>query len=1351
MKRPILNGIGLKAIIVAFALMLFSNTGADAAYCSPSSGYFYLGYNMRINLVQFNKETILKWDTQRDKNGNIMYGYATNPAAPYAPAWRQVDANNPVIKADKDKQYDMRCYGGAGYIYSGSLQPENVSPSGSYYQDFAVYVDNDQNGKFEETERIGSSIGTYTFDCTFKVKIPKTAKAGNTTLRVVCDYYGMGGSYMTACGMYYGEVRDYAITIAGGVDAGISAITSPLPPLTEGVNTVKAMLKNYSSTSPISKVTIKWSVDGVAQTDIDWTGTLAPLAQTEVTLGDFDFVSKGSSTSYTILASTSKPNGEDDETPLNDFCPAYVLTLPVSPGIYYVGGENPDFTNLKDALEVVSKSGIKGDGAFIYYIRPGTYNGPFIMDNFQHKNNPFVFENDPEYPGVVTLTANTNANNYVFYINNIPDVTFRNLTFGVKDPSGFGSRILLVKGNANNFTFENNKLYGATDVTAALPKYSLLDMEASSMNNIKITRNSFNDGYGSLILINSPSNSSGLIIDKNTFSSFSGRAINVEGIANTVISNNTIKASTFPTTYGINVLNGSDIVNNTITGIVGTASPIGAGINVVHTTVNTPATISNNIISGSTGISGITVAGIKGGEINNNNINLLNSNLTTATSGISLTSTSSVTEKVNILENIVSIDNGSGLNINNYNTDVLKNKVVASNSGSKVNLKGLSATSSNGWILLNEIISGGEAMEIDQSNFTVAYNSSLALGTTPAMTMEVGGNKIYRNQFVNKGTGMAFAITALGTNVLEANNYYSSTGTIGTIGSTNYTNVAQLLPIDKKAVSVNPNYLDDFSLKIVELNENLVFNAPLANVNWPEGFQGAYEETTIDGRYRNGVYYVGAYTIVPVVDIYKHTKELIDCAGAKDMAIICSGKANLGSQPKYQWYKDGAELPGEVSHKLSFPNFDYPTSGIYKCRVSAPGIAKPLWSGDIPVYALTVPDISEQPKEVINAQLGGTYNFEVKAHYRGLVPPYYEHFFQWYRFTAADNKLTALPTNTKFGGTTASKLVISGLEETDICAKGDYYFVEIISQCGTIRSNPFIISQKPEVVFRDNPKDVEVCPESNVVFEAFAVAPEGYKVTYMWQKDGAGIADNAIYNGVNTPKLQIFGATNVEAGSYTCIAEIASEGISVVSSPAYLLLKAEPDAKAIGSTDFEIKRGNDVEFIVELIAGVKPLTIVWTYKGQVLKTGIWDIYNGAELLKLQLEAINENQAGEYICTLENECSTKEVKFNLTVKKWDEAGSVDVITENGYSLYTSVPNPANDLASVNYIMAKSGQVKFTLSDMSGRVIRNLYEGYAAEGMNTMEINVKALNLPAGVYFYTMTSDNFSGVRSFVIVE
>lgn len=177
--------------------------------------------------------------------------------------------------------------------------------------------------------------------------------------------------------------------------------------------------------------------------------------------------------------------------------------------------------------------------------------------------------------------------------------------------------------------------------------------------------------------------------------------------------------------------------------------------------------------------------------------------------------------------------------------------------------------------------------------------------------------------------------------------------------------------------------------------------------------------------------------------------------------------------------------------------------------------------------------------------------------------------------------------------------------------------------------------------------------------------------------------------------------------------------------------------------------GNDVAFKVELLAGTEPLTIKWTFKGELINEGVWDKFNGDKLLTLLLETVNENQAGEYICSLENECAVKDVKFNLTVTKWDEAGISDVLSENGYSLFSAIPNPTKEIASIKYIMPKAGIVKFTLSDISGRVIKNLFEGYAAEGMNQLQINVKQMDLPAGVYFYTMTSDGFSGVRPFVV--
>ncbi|MEI6090402.1 MAG: immunoglobulin domain-containing protein [bacterium] len=409
--------------------------------------------------------------------------------------------------------------------------------------------------------------------------------------------------------------------------------------------------------------------------------------------------------------------------------------------------------------------------------------------------------------------------------------------------------------------------------------------------------------------------------------------------------------------------------------------------------------------------------------------------------------------------------------------------------------------------------------------------------------------------------------------------------------------------------------------------------------------------------------------------IADYTKELISCTGSEGNFLICAADASEGTYPQYQWYKDGIEIAGETNPQLNFATFDYPVSGIYTCKVTAQGFDKVLWSGDIPVYALSLPEITDHPKEVINAQIGGTYSFEVKAHYRGKTPPYMKDSFQWYKLESGNSEPTALVDNGKFGGTTSSILTINGLSAEDICKKGEYYIVEIISQCGSVHSNPFIISQKPEVVFSEHPKDTEVCPGSDVVLEAKAIAPQGYNVTYSWKKDNAPITDNSKYNGTNTSKLQVFNTKyDDDAGYYQCTAAIPSEGIYVEGVPALLLIKAIPTAEPInGISEYTIKRGNDASFKVDFKWGAEPIAIKWTFNNEVIQEGVWDKFIGDKLLTLSLESVNENQAGEYTCSLENECAKTEVKFNLIVTKWDEAG----ISDNENSRIIVTPNPAGD--------------------------------------------------------------------------
>jgi hypothetical protein len=152
-----------------------------------------------------------------------------------------------------------------------------------------------------------------------------------------------------------------------------------------------------------------------------------------------------------------------------------------------------------------------------------------------------------------------------------------------------------------------------------------------------------------------------------------------------------------------------------------------------------------------------------------------------------------------------------------------------------------------------------------------------------------------------------------------------------------------------------------------------------------------------------------------------------------------------------------------------------------------------------------------------------------------------------------------------------------------------------------------------------------------------------------------------------------------------------------------------------------------------------------------LKEGIWDQFNGLQLLTLDLEAVNENQSGLYKCVLENECAQTEITFKLTVTKWEEAGSVEVISENGYTLYACMPNPSTGSTKIRFEMPETSTAMITLVDQTGRTVSTLFNGVANKGMNVLDVNTEALNVASGVYFYMISASGFNASLPLVIVK
>ena len=88
-----------------------------------------------------------------------------------------------------------------------------------------------------------------------------------------------------------------------------------------------------------------------------------------------------------------------------------------------------------------------------------------------------------------------------------------------------------------------------------------------------------------------------------------------------------------------------------------------------------------------------------------------------------------------------------------------------------------------------------------------------------------------------------------------------------------------------------------------------------------------------------------------------------------------------------------------------------------------------------------------------------------------------------------------------------------------------------------------------------------------------------------------------------------------------------------------------------------------------------------------------------------------------------------------------------------------PNPFNPETWIPYQLAESAEVKLTIYDMNGQLVRRLAVGHQAAGMYQSRSramywdgrNQLGEPVASGLYFYTLTADDFTATRRMLILK
>jgi photosystem II stability/assembly factor-like uncharacterized protein len=109
------------------------------------------------------------------------------------------------------------------------------------------------------------------------------------------------------------------------------------------------------------------------------------------------------------------------------------------------------------------------------------------------------------------------------------------------------------------------------------------------------------------------------------------------------------------------------------------------------------------------------------------------------------------------------------------------------------------------------------------------------------------------------------------------------------------------------------------------------------------------------------------------------------------------------------------------------------------------------------------------------------------------------------------------------------------------------------------------------------------------------------------------------------------------------------------------------------------------------------------------------------------------------------------KMNISYSVVTEVNEniISSITPKSFSLQQNYPNPFNPTTKIKYDLPKSGTVKLSIYDNLGREIRSIVNGFKNAGV--YEINFDGSKLSTGVYFYRLTTSEFSETKRMLLIK
>ena len=447
------------------------------------------------------------------------------------------------------------------------------------------------------------------------------------------------------------------------LDLGIDSITSPSIVTSANVQTpLIVKLRNYG-TNTVNGITIYFKVDNNPVQSFNWTGTLAGLSSTLVTITNTEIFTPGFKhvTAWTADSLTISGQRFRDHEPYNDTATTTFIACngPMS-GTRQIGGTNANYNTINEFTEALYRCGI--NGPLTVNIAAGIYNQQIILPPVQgiSTTNTITFRplNGDTNSVIIRVPAYANC---ALNMDSSAYITFNGIRFETSHRTASNTNTLVsFSQNSHHCTLTRcSFIDSTTDNLGYL-------VNANNMNNLIVDRCYFHGGATSLQIIGSDTNnlSNNNIVRYSYFDMPKNIALRLANQNSPIIDSNYFYSTQNNTSAVVYITNCYDSTILTKNRIYSSNGAFGLRIAGLYGDSNTNAIIANNMIeAASNSNSGIYNSPLEITDARNVSIvyNSINLNIPNRTN-ISAASIggNGRFEKVRIINNIFATTTGTG-------------------------------------------------------------------------------------------------------------------------------------------------------------------------------------------------------------------------------------------------------------------------------------------------------------------------------------------------------------------------------------------------------------------------------------------------------------------------------------------------------------------------------------------------------------------------------------------------------------------------------------------------------------------------------------------------------------------